>query len=1089
MTRILSLFVVFMLTGALAFSQSRVVTGKVIDVDGNAVPFATIKVKGTTSGQSADANGSYSIRVKNGDALVVSGTGFKQAEFPVGTGNALNVNLERNKELVEIVVTSAFQTKRTLRSQSSNVQQVTGEQLNTVRASDINNGLAGKVAGAQVRSQSAAKLGSAAVVRLRGENGLGAGTGPIYVVDGTIITNSSDVNTDDVESMTILQGPASAALFGPDGANGAIVVTTKRAKKNSTAIEVNTGITFDKAYILQDFQNSYAGGSNSDLIKYTYAPGQPIEWKALDGKFYHNYDDDASWGPRLNGQEYIPWYAWYGGHDRSYKTASLTPQPNNIRNYWETGVTRTKNVSFSKATDNMNLRVSYTNLDIKGLVPNSYLKKNTLNMGVSIDVTPKLTVSSNITYINQKRNSESDDGYSNSTSGSFNQWFHRELDMGIMKELKDLRSPQGVLGAWNVSNPDTYDPAHPENFYKGNYWFNPYTYFDYVKSFDNRDRLFGDLALTYKINSNLKVKGTYRRQQVNADGYNIYPTEFEQSGTQISFNPYGETSAEGSLASYQTSQEFAVRQNYEGLISFNKKIKNFGININTGFDILKSSRRVFAANTSGGLSLPGVYSLANSVKEIRNSSVTLGSKQLETITEFRRRGIFVSGDLGYKNFAFIEGSYRRDFSSAEPQGNFIDTKSIGASFIFSDFIKDKSILSYGKIRASYGQILNTLNAYDLGTYYVISGGVGANPTQSEPNSLVDPKLRGSANSEKELGIEMRFLKNRVGITGTYYDRTNKDFPVLITTSGTTGYTGIRTNAGELKKTGIELQFFAQPFKLDNFTWDFNTVYAKYLKNEIVSIAADGSIKRLTSGGGAFSPNTGGSTRAAYTVSEVGQKWGQLHGTGIKRINGVPVVKADGTYESEQDVNYGSILPDYTGGFQNTFTIFKNFVLNVNIDYSYGGKYFSLSDYWGSVSGLTAKTASLNDRGNSIRDAVADGGGVHVVGVDATNKPVDMYIDAKTYYNQYPSSNISENSVYDLTFVKLRELSLGYKIPMTNLGIGKFFKYATVSIISRNPFLIYAKTRDFDPSEIANVAGEDGQFPGTRSLGINVKLGF
>jgi hypothetical protein len=227
----------------------------------------------------------------------------------------------------------------------------------------------------------------------------------------------------------------------------------------------------------------------------------------------------------------------------------------------------------------------------------------------------------------------------------------------------------------------------------------------------------------------------------------------------------------------------------------------------------------------------------------------------------------------------------------------------------------------------------------------------------------------------------------------------------------------------------------------------------------------------------------------YTVNEVGQPWGMMFGGGIKRLNGQPVLTSTGLFTRQADTKFGSVLPDYTGGFQNTFTIMKNFTLNVNIDYSWGGKFFSLSDFWGSFSGLTARTAGLNDRGIPIRDDVANGGGVHATGVDNTGKPVDYYVDAQTYYHQFRGANIGEASIYDLSFVKMRELSVGYKIPVAKLGIGKYINSATFSVISSNPWLIYAKTKDFDPSEISNVQGEDGQYPGTRSMGVNLKIGF
>jgi hypothetical protein len=232
MRRFLSLFTMLMLCGVLAFAQSRVVTGKVTDVDGNPVSFASVKVKGTPTGVSADANGNYSLRVNPNDVLVISGASFKTTEVPVGTQNVLNTVLEvgGTTELKEVVVTGAFGIKRTGRSTASNVQNLTGDQVNTIRQTNVNNALAGKVAGAQVRSQSVAKLGAETTVRLRGENGFGLGAGALYVVDGTIMPSGADINPDDVEDYSVLQGPAAAALFGADGKDGAIVITLKRAK-------------------------------------------------------------------------------------------------------------------------------------------------------------------------------------------------------------------------------------------------------------------------------------------------------------------------------------------------------------------------------------------------------------------------------------------------------------------------------------------------------------------------------------------------------------------------------------------------------------------------------------------------------------------------------------------------------------------------------------------------------------------------------------------------------------------------------------------------------------------------------------------
>ena len=1075
MRRFLSLFTMLMLCGVLAFAQSRVVTGKVTDIDGNPVSFASIKIKGTPTGVSADANGGYTLRVNPNAILVISGAGFTETEVPVGSQNVLNTIMEKGgAELKEVVVTSAFGIKRTARSTSSSVQNLTGDQVNTIRQTNVNNALAGKVAGAQVRSQSVAKLGAETTVRLRGENGFGIGGGALYVVDGTIMPSGADINPDDVEDYSILQGPAAAALFGPDGSNGAVVITTKRAKKGAKGIglELNMGVQFDNAYIVPDYQNSYAGGGVGDLTLYTYKPGQPAGWKALDGKYFHDYSDDASWGPRIAGQEYIPWYAWYPGSEYAFKTAKLTPQPTNVRDFWETGVTRTTNVSFSKATDALNLRVSYTNLDIKGITPTEFLRRHTLNINSTTELSSRLTLGVNVNYIGENKNTESDDGYSNQTTGTFGSWFHRDLDMSKLRELKDLKSPEGVLASWNKNNPDSYDPTNPQKSWAGNYWYNPYQYFDYVRNDIRRDRLSGDVSLTYKINNDLKVKGTYRKNQLTTNQEITYMSELEFGANQMSFNPFQGNNKAG----YGVENRTNDRQNYEGLISYSKKYKSLQINANAGFDILKTKRRDVTANTMDGLSAPGLYALTNSKSNINYTNIR---------QNFTRRGLFVRADIGFRNYLFVEGSFRRDYTSTEPKANYIDSKSGGLSFVFSDLIrKTVPFISYGKIRGSIGQLLNTLNFNQLNALY----GIGVqqwngNITTTVPNNLVDPALQGATNVEKEIGLEMRFFKNRFGFGVTYWDRTNKDFPVDLGVPAQTGFTVISKNAGELAKKGWDVTAFVKPVQSKNLNWDISATWGYLTQNEVISIFP--GLNRLNlDRTGAFAGSS-----SAYAVNEVGQPWGQIFGGGIKKVNGLPELDASGLFVRQADTRFGSALPQYTGGVQNTFNLFKHFTINVNIDYSYGGKFFSLSDFWGTFSGLTARTAELNDRGIPLRDPVADGGGVHVFGVDAQGKATDMYVEGQSYFQQFRNKNISENSVYDLTFVKLRELSLGYKIPVEKLGIGKFVTTAVFSVVSRNPWLIYTKNKGFDPSEISNVYGEDGQLPGTRSVGVNLKLGF
>jgi len=1070
-----------MLCGVLASAQTRVVAGKVTDKDGTTVPFASVKIKGSKAGAQADAVGAYTIRIKEGDVLEISAANFKAVEVAVGTQSTIVTTLEKTGELTEVVVTSAFGIKRTARSVSANAQVVTSEQLNTVRQTNVNNALAGKVSGIQVRSQSSAALGRETNIRVRGESNAGGGaSGPIYVVDGTIMPSSNDINPDDIEDISVLQGPQSASLFGPDGSNGAIVITTRRARKGAKGIgvDINTGIQFDKIYILPNYQNSYAGGGDYDLSRFTWSPGMPELWKSLDGKFYPDYTDDASWGPRMVGQEYIPWYAWYPGTEYSGKTASLLPQPNNARDFFNTGVTILNNVSFSKVSEASSVRLSYTNQDMKGLIPNSFLKRHNLNFNATMDLSTHWLLSTNLTYISQQSNAENDDGYSNNSTGNFNSWFHRDLDMGKIRELQNLQT-EGVLASWNHASPTAYDAATPSNFYRGNFWYNPYAYYNNIRFANQRDRLFGDISLTYKFNNDFSIRGTYRKQQLTTNEERYVNNILQASAGQASINnSYVDGGAVNSgKAMYGTGQTYANRNVLEAVASYRKKIKDFQLGGNAGIEITKIRAKDVFSNTLGGLSVVDLYTLNNSINPIGYAN---------TRTNQDRRALFLRGDIGWKNMLFAEFVTRGDWASTLPKGKSLFSKSFGTSFIFSDLVKDNlPWLSYGKLRASYGEVTRFLAPYALSVNYVLNTQTwNGNGLMGTPNAIPDPALTGALATTTELGLDLRFLNNRIGISATYYIGEDKNAPVTAQVSGTSGVTFKTGNYGSVRRKGLDLQFNVKPIQSRNLAWDFNATFSKQLENIVTATGPDNA-PIIFSGGASFN-----GINPPITQNAVGQKWGQMYGSGVKRINGVQVLDGEGFPVKDPDLVYfGSVLPDYTGGVQNTFTLFKNFIINFNIDYQVGGKFFSLSDMWGSYSGLLARTATLNDKGNSIRDAPADGGGIKVTGVDESGKPVTHYVGAQDYFHALVERNIFDDYIYDLSFVKLRELSFGYRIPVNKLKSGKYINSITFSIVSRNPWLIWAKTKDFDPAEINSVFGEDGQLPGTRSIGVNLKIGF
>jgi hypothetical protein len=780
MRKLLSLVTALVLCTTLVYAQQRTVSGTVTDDNGTPIPFATVKVQGARTGVSADQDGKFTLRNIPQDAvIVVSAQGHGEKTVTLGADNNVSISLTRTSTtLNEVVVTGAFNIKRSQRSVAFNAQTVNAEQLNTIRQTNLNSALAGKVAGLQILGQSTVKLDDVGGVRLGGQPGLGNAP-VIYVVDGTIV-NPNDINPDDIEDVTVLSGVNATALFGDRGIGGAIVINSKRAKKGRKGIglEFNQGLTFDRIYILPKYQNEYAGGAAGDLIKYTWVPGQPEEWKALDGKYYHDYTDDASWGPRMVGQEYIPWYAWYPGSQYSYKTARLDPQPDNIRDFYQTGITANNNVNFSKADDNYSVRVSYTNQSVRGLLYKSSLNKNIFNVNSSLDLGKYFTVNANVNYIHRKREGEFNDGYSNQSTGSFSQWFHRNLDMDIMKELKGLRSPQGAFASWNHANPGSYNPANPGGFYGGNYWYNFYTYFDNVTNFDTRERLYGDLGLTFKLNNNFRIRGTYRQNLVTTNYENRTASDLETSASQT-----------GIRASYATGQTTFKEQNFELVATYTAKfLNNFSTNLNAGANVLRTTYRDLLASTVNGFSVPNLYTLTNSKDPISYSN---------TREALRTNSLFARGDIGFKNMLFAEFSLRNDWSSTLPASNpDILYKSVGVSFVFSELLQNTiPALSFGKLRASLGETPRSLNIYQNNfTYGVAANQWNGNFLMGTPDVVVDPNLVGAVQQTWEVGADLKFLRNRAGLSVTFQNTESKGIPIDVDVSGTSGYTRKSINA-------------------------------------------------------------------------------------------------------------------------------------------------------------------------------------------------------------------------------------------------------------------------------------------------------
>ena len=1073
MRKSLTLLAFALLCTIATYAQTVTVQGQVTD-DRGPVPNATVQEKGTKNITRADELGKFSFKVKQGSLVVVTAVGHAPFEFAATTGFQ-NVKITTLAgELEEVFVTSAFGVKKSQRTTPFSSQVINSDQLNVIRQPNLNNALAGKVAGVQFRGQSSAKLNDQGFLRIRGGGSL-SDQGAIYVVDGTI-TNSFDINPDDVADITVLKGANATALFGSRAGNGAIVVTTKKGKSGKgIGVEVNQSTTFDKAAFMPNYQNEYGGGDGGWLT-FTYNPTMPAEWQALNGKRYRDFTDDASWGPKIDGSEYIPWYAFIPGHSRSGKTASFTPQPNNARDFWNTGVTANTNVSFSQSNGaGQSLRVSYTNQNIKGMLPNSKSLRHNLNANFSMDLGSVFTIGANLTYTNQIISGDFSDGYANNSSGNFSQWFHRDLDINILKELSSIRTPIGTIPSWNFRrNPGSWSAAAPQNsVWAGNYWYNPYSYFENISREQRRDRLYGDVSLTVKFSKNLKFKGSIRRDQFNGNVENITPNILQSSGIQT-----------GELAAYSTSNTINGEWNFEGVMSYNNTFGDFVVAANVGANRLNIRNRAVAMNTNNGLNVPGLYAISN-------------SKTTPTVTNGRSdqqaNSLFAFGDVEFRKYLSLTWAVRNDWFSTLPSANnSLLSPSVGTAFVFSEFTKSAlPWLNFGKVFGSWGKKPKTLNPYALNLNYSVNPLLwGTNFLMSTPDGSPDANLRGALTTTWEAGLDLRFAKNKVRMNLTYYNENNRDEPLGVSVSGVSGFTSQTINAAWVSRSGLELELGVSLMKKKNFDWDVNTTVAYLLDNKVKALAP--GLTSYTLAGGSFG------TRFARAFHFVGEQWGMLRGGGIARnASGQPLITTNGFggglgwYQRDATKDWGSVVPKLTGGLQNFFS-YKNFNVALTFDYQFGGRFFSLSEQWGTFSGLLDETAGLNDKGNPKRDPVSAGGGVRVTGVDARDgrTPVDVYVDAYDYFHQFYYQQIAEPFVHKLSYAKLRELSLGYSIPTQKLGkFGKAIQGASVSLTARNLFFIFRDSKNFDPSEISGVQGEDGQMPGARTIGFNVKVSF
>lgn len=1043
MRKFVSLFAMLILISAFAFSQTREVKGRVVDDNGAPVPFASIKTKTGNAGVSANQEGQFTINASTGAVLVVSAAGFTGVEVTVGNDASITVTLTSNSTLSEVVVT-ALGIERSKRSVGYSTQSVDAEELNKIRPTDISQALAGKVSGLQALGTPSSNFGEGNV-RIRGASTLTGGN-PIYVVDGTVV-NLSAVNLDDVQTLTVLKGPSATALYGVRGVGGVIMITTKKGRNRAPSVSVNSLTEVGHVYLLPEYQNEYGGGYTQEWQTFNYNPAiHPADWQQFQGQKLVEYGADESWGPRMDGTLVREWFSWYPGADFG-KLTPFSPNPNSVKNFYENSLRTNNNIVFEGGSDVAQFRLSYNNRITELPFPNTRKLENIIGLRGNVNVSPKLSIGTNVTVLNINQKGDRTEGYTNdgqNISQNFNQWWQRQINI---EQLKDYKNPAGGFKTWNIRSPHDNRPA---------YWDNVYyqIYESYRRVWQNR--VYGDVNVNYNILDNLKASVIFRANVLNYGG----DGRVASGGLELdSYNIYNGTTGE---------------YNGEFLIDYNKRWGNFGWNQIVGGNTRRDFRRENSASTVGGLAVPGLYSL--------NASIDRPSVG-NSWNEYKIRSLYTRGTFDYKNFLFVDFSLRNDWSSSLPiDDNSYLYPSISTSFVFTDLLENSRItntMNYGKIRAAFGRVGSDLNAYQLNPAYGLGTPYGNFPTMGVPTSVFDPNIRPSLSKEYEIGAELQFFDSRLGVDFSWYQKDGIDAILPLTTTPSSGSSSIFINAGLIRSSGWDLILNAQPVRTGDFKWDIQLNLARNI-SEVIDLDTARNIRNYQLGAGSFGPTVN---------ARVGERYGAFVGRKLRVDDktGLPILAANGTPQYDNNQILGYALPDYTGGALTTIT-YKNWSASATFSFQKGGNFFSTSHIWLLYSGLAAETAGLNDKGNPLRDPVADGGGVRVEGF-RDGAPVTQYVDAMTYYGSlYP---ISSEHMFEATYFKMSELRFGYDIPVNKFS--KTIKNAGVQLFVRNPWLIYAPSRKYgiDPSELenANAFYEGGQLPSVRSYGLNISVGF
>jgi TonB-linked SusC/RagA family outer membrane protein len=1044
-------------------AQSQTISGRITNAKGEPVSFATVRVKGKKTSVAANEDGSFKISATKGQTLVITAANYANNEQLVSTDDMMVTLKLKDAALTEVVVTALGQSQNKAKIGYSTASFSTAE-INKNGAVGMLDGLAGKVAGADISNTGGP--GQSTKVVLRGYGVIAGGNNqPLYVVDGVplsdaqfqnnsnlasagnVLTNQqdfgnamNDINPNDIETITILKGTAASSLYGGLAKNGVILITTKKGRAGKIKIDFSSSANISSVGKLPTYQSEFGQG-----------------WA---GVFV--LDENGAWGPKLDGKERL----WGSEVDGQQLEKPFSYQKDGLRAFYDIGNELNNSLSISGGNDVNRFYFSYGNVNSSGIVPNQqdYLQRNTFSFRTN-NTYNRFAINTSLNYVNRKLTIPST-GQSGADGGGV---FQSILQIPVDLPIKDFRDINNKF--FNINN---YFTPYAENPYYGLYEDG---------NVQNSDRLFGNVDMNYKFNSHFNTEFRIGGDFTNARTKTWKQVASPAPGSwNAGANPEG-ASKTADVGSVTQASDFFGIINADFIVKYTQDLsKDFSLDVFAGANYYQNSQRSEATGVTN-LSVPSFFNLSN-------TSLTPITNDFNLLQ--RRIGLYGQATLAFANQLYLTGDIRNDWSSTLPiNNNSIFYPGANLSWIASQDFSAKNIISYLKFRLAYGQ-----TGSDPAPYLVYpslgSGAVGLQfGSLNSPfngvnayginNTIGNPALKPILADEFEFGTEVRFFNDRIGIDATIYDKEDKGqiFPVTIAPS--TGYTNLVENLGLISNKGIELTVNAIPVKGRDFTWTLGYTYARNWNNvDQLTGATQNPI--------IFSISTGAEERAVVgkTVASIYAPGPQYTPNGqivVDATTGYPVVNQTPDKNGLTNHYFGSGLYNYTMGMTNSFT-YKNLNLSFSLDLRYGGVMYSNTASLVLFVGNGIAT-TYNDRRpfivpNSVNAVESGGNKTYVenttyVGSQGSGQTDDTW----GYY--YPSQNAGSAtglSIFDRSFLKLRDVNLSYNLPRkwaskisaTNASIGLY---------GRNFILWMPKSNLYVDPEATNLsndlAGQLGEF--------------